>query len=82
MCVCNHVAETEQRTFVSDEVSAEDDEEAEQDEDDNSHHPSNHSVVRSRRTWHGCGVFRRLAGQMERGQEMREEMKVNKRAEA
>lgn len=57
--VRDHVGESEQSTFVSDEVSAEDDEEAEQDEDDNSHHPSNHSVVHSRRTRHGCGVLRR-----------------------
>lgn len=48
--MCDHMDKSEQSTFVSDEVSAKDDEEAEQDEDNNSHHPSNHSVVHSRRT--------------------------------
>lgn len=44
------------RSFVSDEVSAEDDEEAKQDEDDDSHYPSDHGVVHPRSRRHGCGV--------------------------
>lgn len=56
---CTGVWVSEQLTFVSDEVSAQDDEQAEEDEDDNGHHPSDHGVVHTRGGRHGRGVLRK-----------------------